>query len=85
MAQLVEPRPAKQNASGSFPSQGTCLGCEFSAPSWGMYNGQPIDVSLSHQCFSPSFSPSLPLSLKKFKDLVLSLLGFKSTYQVQKC
>ena len=25
---------------------------------------QPIDVSLQHQCFSPSLSPSLPLSLK---------------------
>ena len=23
-----------------------------------------MDVSLSHQCFSPSLSPSLPLSLK---------------------
>ena len=35
-------------------------------PSWGTYERQPIDVSLSHWCFSPSLSSSLPLSLSKF-------------------
>ena len=28
------------------------------------YKRQTVDVSLSHQCFSPCLSPSLPLSLK---------------------
>ena len=35
-----------------------------SVPSSGSYKRQPIHVSLSHQCFSLSLSPSLPLSLK---------------------
>ena len=30
-------------------------------PSWGMCERQPIDVSLVHQCFSPSLSPSSTL------------------------
>ena len=30
----------------------------------GVYERQPIDISLSHWCFSPVPSPSLPLSLK---------------------
>ena len=33
-------------------------------PSHYMYGRLPIDVSLSHRCFSPSISPSLPISLK---------------------
>ena len=33
------------------------------APGWGAHERQPIDVSLTHQCFFPSLSPSL-LSLK---------------------
>ena len=32
-------------------------------------NRPPITVSLSHQCFSPSLSPSLPLSLNFFFGL----------------
>ena len=35
-----------------------------SVPVQGVYKSQPINVSLSHQCFSPSLFPSLPLSLK---------------------
>ena len=31
-------------------------------PGWGACERRLIDVSLSHQCFSPSLSPSLPLS-----------------------
>ena len=31
---------------------------------WGASQGQPIDVCLSHGCFSSSLSPSLPLGLK---------------------
>ena len=33
-------------------------------PGGGAQERQPIDVSFSHWCFSPSLSPSLPLSLK---------------------
>ena len=35
-----------------------------SVPSRDLYERKPIDVSLSHRCFSPFLSPSLPLSLK---------------------
>ena len=35
---------------------------EGSLPSRGVYERQPIDVCLSHQCFSPSHSHSFPLS-----------------------
>ena len=45
------------------PNQGTRLGCE-PGPWLGACKGQLIDVSLAHQCFSPSLSPSHPLSLK---------------------
>ena len=37
---------------------------EGSVPGQGVYERQPIDVSVSHQCFSLSLSPSLPISLK---------------------
>ena len=33
-------------------------------PGQGTYERQPINVSLSHRCFSPSLSPCLPFSLK---------------------
>ena len=38
---------------------------------FGAHERQPIDVSLKHQCFTTSPSPSLPLSLikKKKKDI----------------
>ena len=55
--------PVNWKMVGSIPGQGTCLGCRF-GPSQGECKRQLIDVSLSHQCFSPSLSPSLPLSLK---------------------
>ena len=35
-----------------------------SVPGWGTCQRQQIDVSLSHQRFIPSLSPSFPLSLK---------------------
>ena len=53
-----------QKVSGSVPSQSTHLGCWPGSQS-GACERQPIDVSLAHQCFSPSLSPSFPLSLKK--------------------
>ena len=34
-------------------------------PGWGAHERQPVDVSLSHQCFSPSFSLPPPLSKNK--------------------
>lgn len=34
-----------------IPSQGTYLGCGFD-PCQGMYKRQPLDVSISHPCFS---------------------------------
>ena len=66
VAQWVGHRPTKQGVAGSIPGEGTCLGCRFS-PWLGRFlahtKRQPIDVSLSSQCFSPSLSPFLPLPL----------------------
>ena len=66
VAQLIGHCPAKWRVTGSIPSQGTCLGCEF-GPQSGCVQEQLISVSLSHWCFSPSLSPSLPLFLNQFK------------------
>ena len=52
-------------------------GHQFDSPSghvpgltvWSPYERQLIDVSLSHHCFSPSLSLSLPLSLKNKQNL----------------
>ena len=49
-----------------------------SVPGQGMFERQPIDVSLSHRCFSPSLSPSLHLTLtineqNLFKKLLSAL------------
>ena len=51
--------PICQKVVGSIPSQGTYLGCRFN-PQLGAYKRQPIDVFLTHWCFS--LSPLLPLS-----------------------
>ena len=40
------------------------VGVAGSISGWGTFEWQPIDVSVSHHCFSPSLSPSHPLSLK---------------------
>ena len=62
-SQWIECGAVNQRVTGSIPSQGTCLG--FGPAPWlGVCERQPTDVSLSHQCFSPSLSPSLPFSLK---------------------
>ena len=63
VAQWIECQPANQEVAGSIPCQGTCMGCGL-GPSLGVCERQPADVSLTLQCFSPSLSPSLPLSLK---------------------
>ena len=59
VAQWVGRHPAKQKVTGSIPGQGACLGYR-QGPQLGACKRQPIDVSLAHQCFSPSLSP-LPL------------------------
>ena len=60
VAQLVGHGSAKWKIASSIPNQGMWLGWRFSLRSKYVL---PIDVSLSHQCFSPSLSPSpLPIS-----------------------
>ena len=63
VAQWIGCWPVDQKVAGCIPSQGTCLGCG-PGPQVGVYERQLIDVSFVHRCFSPSLSPSLPLSLK---------------------
>ena len=56
VAQWIEHQPANQRVADSIHSQGTRLGC-----------GSPVgrvSEATTHYCFSPSLSPSLPLSLK---------------------
>ena len=65
VAQWIEHSPANQRVAGSIPSQGTGLG-------WGRVpSRRHTKESTTHWCFSPSLSPSLPLSLKvnKIKSL----------------
>ena len=64
MAQLVGRHLAKHGVDGSSPSKGTGLGYRFGPSVRDAYERQLINVSLSHRCFSPSLSPSLPLSLE---------------------
>ena len=59
VAQLVGHCSANQKVADLIPGQGICLGCGF-GPLLGMCKRQLIHVSLSHPCFSPSLSPSLP-------------------------
>ena len=44
-------------------------------PSEGTYKRQQIDVSLSHRCFSPSFSLPFPLSKNKLKKYFLKIVN----------
>ena len=55
---LLELGSMRPSIAGYIPHQGTRLGC-----SQGAYGRQPVDVSLSHQCFSLSLSLSTPLPL----------------------
>ena len=48
------------------PAQDTCLSCRPGSQVE-VGEGQPMDVSHAHQCFSVSLSASLPLSLKTNK------------------
>ena len=63
MAQWIERWPANRKVAGSIPSQGTCLGCG-PGPWLGACERQPICVSLTQQCFYPSLSSFILLSLK---------------------
>ena len=56
----------KVKGRGSIPGQSTCLGCRF-GPRLGSVP-QAADHCVSHWCFSPSLSPSLPLSKKSINQ-----------------
>ena len=60
VAQLGGHHSTKQKVTNSLPGQGTCLGAGLD-PGQDAYKRQLINVSPSHQCFSPFLSPSLPL------------------------
>ena len=64
MAQFIGHRSAKQKVAGLIPGQ-VHAWVAGSVPGRDMCERQPTDVSLSHQCFSPSLSPSLPLPKSK--------------------
>ena len=64
VAQWIECQPANQRVAGLILSQRTCLGCGLGPQLW-TCKKQPIDVSLTHQCFPLSFSLPSPLSKNK--------------------
>ena len=66
VAQLIGALSLKQKVTGSIPSWGKYIDCQFS-PGWGVYKRQLIDVFLSYQCFYPLLSPSFPFSLEIHK------------------
>ena len=59
VAQWVERWTVNQKVSSLVPSRGTRLGCG-PGPQLKVFERQPMNVSLAHQCFSPSFSPPFP-------------------------
>ena len=67
VAERIECRLINWKVACLIPSWGTCLGCGPS-PLLRVCERQLINVSLAHQCFSPSLSPSLPSSLKINKE-----------------
>ena len=60
VAHWIECQPVYQEVASSIPAQDTCLGCG-QGPQLGVFERQPIDVSLTNQCSSPSFSLPSPL------------------------
>ena len=62
VAQWIEHWPVNQKVAIQFPVR-ACAGLQARSPV-GVCKRQLINVSLTHHCFSPSFSPSLPLSLQ---------------------
>nr|KAF6490015.1 hypothetical protein HJG59_010389 [Molossus molossus] len=72
LAQWLEHRPAVQRDLGSVPAKGAYLGCSLSPVLVGLCGWQPLNVSLSRQCFSLSLSLSFPLYLnKKWKNVLV--------------
>ena len=76
-------RSPDQHGSAGWVSSGKVKGHQFNywsrhmpgllvGPWWGACQRQPIDVSLTHQCFSAYLSPacSFSLKIKKFKKIV---------------
>ena len=63
---MVEHQPINRGVTGLIPGQGTFPCCGFS-PCRGVCERQPIEVSLSHQCFSTFLFPFPSLkSINKF-------------------
>ena len=56
VAQWTGCRPGNRKVTCSIPGQGTCLGWG-PGPQLGVCERQPIDVSLTHQCFFLFLSP----------------------------
>lgn len=71
VAQQLGHRPTHQKVMASVPRQGHVPGFQVRSPAcWGVCGRQPIDVALSHRCFSLP-SPSLPSTLwKSMKNIV---------------
>ena len=86
LAQWIEHWPPNRKFTGSLPSQDTCLGCGPGSQ-FGVCDRQPTDVSLIHECFSPSPFLSLPLSLKinlkKIKPDLCGPVGWASSYKAK--
>ena len=61
--QLVEHLPQSEKLLVQFPVRAYAWVASL-VPGWDVCERQLIDVSLLHWCFSPSLSPSLPLSPK---------------------
>ena len=59
VAQWTECQPVNCKVTSLIPSQDTCLGCGL-GPQLGECKRQLIDVSLTHQHFSPLFLPPSP-------------------------
>ena len=62
VVEWVERWPANRRVAGSISGQDRCLICG-PCPQVGVYERQPVDVSLTLM-FSPPLSSSLPISLK---------------------
>ena len=80
VAQWIEHQPVNLKVAGSFPGRGTCPGC-WPGPQLGACERQPIDISFTHQCFSPSLAFSLKINkafLKKKKKEILPWLVWLS-------
>ena len=69
VAQWVACCPAKQKFAGLIPGRGIWLDCR-PGPWLGGCEKKPINVSLVHQCFSLSLSPSLSFCLKFINWLI---------------